>query len=75
MILIGGRKVDSLIGLRSFSYSNWSLLADVMREGILELWRIEYADITVEDGEYILMEGKVFLLLRPAPDELQRGGS
>lgn len=43
------------------SYWNWSLLADVMREGILELWRIEYTDITVEDGEYILMEGNVDL--------------
>lgn len=38
-------------------YWNWSLLADVMREGILELWRRKYADIAVEDGEYILTEG------------------
>lgn len=47
-----------------------------MREGILELWRIEYMDITVEDGESILMEGKVDLkvfLVRPAPEELQLG--
>ena len=57
-------------------YWNWSLLADVMREGILELWRRKYADIAVEDGEYILMEGDVDLkvfLVRPASEELQLG--